>query len=237
MLRVKKLTCKEKKWTVIAEQSNGKDWDEVQFTSADEPKPALLAALAALREPVLDILEMPPDSNELQRVTVTGVTFSYTDAGIMGATLVARRSLFGRNAPMNLITPHLFEEYTSGSDDGDPKQLLPHECRQILYTLQEEALDYLAGKRSQLSLFPADAIPDNAETEGESVTLDFAEGPITVTVDRLEKILPFMERILTMSDRDLQRCVEKAHATHNTMLVSILARECDRRGLLIPVAA
>ena len=234
MLRLKKITCKDKKWTVIAEQSNGQDWDEVQFTSADEPQPSLIAALAALRGPVLDILEMDDSAREVEKLTATGVGVGEGDAGIMGATLVARRTLLGRNCPMNLITPHLFEEYTSGSDDGDPKQLLPHECRHLLYDLQEEALAYLAGKRSQLSLFTAEELPTSAD---EGLTLDFAEGAVTMSPEQWVQSLKLVEQVQQMSDVHLVACMAAAQRTQNLTLAGILASEFARRGLAVPVAS
>ena len=127
--------------------------DEFSFSSFDKPLPEFDTAMLALRKYVLEICEYPVDDDFLTRMTVTGVSFSYGgDDGIMGATLIAQLVLKERNAPLNLNTPHLTEDFYS-ANGGSEKQLMPDGMAIDLEELIAEAERYLSGERAQGELF------------------------------------------------------------------------------------
>jgi hypothetical protein len=141
---------------IVHEQLNqqGK-YDELALTSDDKPSPAFAAALA---EHVVAICELPYGDRE--RITVTGVSFSYTDAGVMGATIIARKELLRSTAPLNLTTPFKFESFPGGGDAGDERQLLAQDCVHGLNDVCRECWRYLDGERAQLTLFSATLAPE-----------------------------------------------------------------------------
>lgn len=127
--------------------------DEFHFSSFDKPLPEFDTALLNLRKYVMQICEYPVDDDFITRTTVTGVSFSYGgDADVMGATLIAQLVLKDCNAPLNLNTPHLAEDFYSASGGSD-KQLMPDKMATDLYKLMTEAERYLYGERAQGELF------------------------------------------------------------------------------------
>lgn len=127
--------------------------DEFAFSSFDKPLPEFDTALLALRKYVLEICEYPVNDDFLTRVTVTGVSFSYGgNEGVMGATLIAQLALKECNAPLNLNTPHLAEDFYN-ENGGSEKQLMPDNMAADLYKLINEAERYLYGERAQGELF------------------------------------------------------------------------------------
>lgn len=159
MFRVKKIkfTDQMKKVRCEYEKKNSKgSWDEFSILSSDEPEPELMQSFVALREDVLKICEI---EDELDRIIVTGVSFSYSgENDSMGATIIARKKLLKANAPLNLITPHLKDD-----DEADPLQQLDLDTVKRLRTVESSALRFIDGKRAQQSIF------DYQTTEKEEV--------------------------------------------------------------------
>lgn len=163
ILKVKKMEDKSGVARVLItyeELGRTGQWDEYQIMSADKPAPSFDIALAALSQHALDMIEV--DSTYLNRLTVRGVSFSYTENSkggddIVGATMICRWRLDESNTDLNLNTPHKFSSFTSGGDVGDERQLLSRDCLGALDTLQYEAEQFIKGNRAQLSLFDKDA--------------------------------------------------------------------------------
>lgn len=126
--------------------------DEHAMHHGERPHADFLRAFQDLQEDVLCLCEIPyedfePDhrERELERVTVTGVSFTWKN-DVMGAVITAQRTLQDALAPLNLNTPHKTREYYG--ETGDPRQLLPARTARKLDHLIEEALEYLNGKRA-----------------------------------------------------------------------------------------
>lgn len=106
-------------------------------------------ALAELKPFVLDMCELPAD--DLGRLKITGVMFTHTKDGIMGAQISAERKLNHAEKGTDLTTPHRTAAPYS-SDDSDQILLTP-DCCEALEILIGETENYLAGHRSQIGLF------------------------------------------------------------------------------------
>jgi hypothetical protein len=133
------------------EKSNGQI-DNYTFTSSDKPNPTFEIALLRLRKHLLDICEFSSTDEEIKKIVVKGVSFSYaTENNIMGAVLTGQRSLKYSNCPLNINTPYKAEDIYN--DAGNPDLLLPSACVIDLYKLIDEAKAYLEGDREQLDLF------------------------------------------------------------------------------------
>ena len=156
-MRITKVKSAKGKITVEYEKNflSG-DPDTYSLTCKQRAAPRFYAALESLRQSVLDICEL---NEAVDGITVTGVSLSYTDKDIMGATLIAQRELHDSASPMNLITPHKFTEYTSGGEEGDPRQLLPPDTAMALDDLILAATAYVEGEREQTTIPGAE---DNA---------------------------------------------------------------------------
>lgn len=126
-------------------------WDEYSMTCADLPRPQLRIAMQNLRTYVIEMCELP--KNYLDRITVTGVSFSYGgEKEVMGATITSQMKLSFSNCGLNLNTPHkASESYTDY--EADPKQLLSCECIVALDELCDEVIKYINGERAQVSMF------------------------------------------------------------------------------------
>jgi hypothetical protein len=155
-LKIKK-DKKTDKITLEYQKKKGDDSvDEFAFSSFDKPLPGFDLAMLALRKYVLQICEYPVNDDFLTRVTVTGVSFSYGgNEDVMGATLIAQLALKECNAPLNLNTPHLAEDFYS-ENGGSEKQLMPVNMASDLDKLIDEAERYLQGERAQGELFKTD---------------------------------------------------------------------------------
>jgi len=156
-MRFKKIKAKGDKVHVEyeVENSNG-TWDEFSMTSAEKPLSSFEAAISNLEAHVIDMCEF----GDNPAITVTGVSFSYGgDNGVMGASIIAIKTLKGSNVGLNIVTPHkASESYSEGK--ADPKQLLDEDCIKDLEALCIEAEKYVKGNRQQLDLFakqPAEA--------------------------------------------------------------------------------
>lgn len=148
---IKVKQTRESKVYIEYERINARgEYDTFTMCCGDEPAASFIESFEALRPHALALLEL---DEEETRLIIKGVSFSYSgDDDIMGATIIGARKLYESNTDMNFTTPHKFESYTSGGEDGDPRQLLSSECVSALRTVQEEALRYIDGHRAQLSL-------------------------------------------------------------------------------------
>jgi hypothetical protein len=147
-----KLTDKGTKVHLAWEEGDTTPRDERTLTSADDPRPELRERLADLVPGVLEICELPEDYR--RGMSVSGVSLSYSDDGVMGATIIASKSLETARAPLNLVTPHLPVAPYSESDIEAP--VLPPHVVDALAALEDEANLYRDGDRAQARL-PLDA--------------------------------------------------------------------------------
>ncbi len=133
--------------------------DEYSCVSNEKAAPSFYNAFLSLRKHVLDICEMPMTDEEIVKVTVTSVSFSYsTEDKIMGAVITAQKKLRYSNSPLNLNTP--FKPETTYNDSMTENNLLPAGCVNCLYDLIAEAKAYLLGDREQIDLFSNDTCVD-----------------------------------------------------------------------------
>jgi hypothetical protein len=149
MIRIQKikLTDKITRVRVEYEKKRGLHWDEFTIHSAEQPEPELLQALAGLADEVVKICEL--DEDDEKRVTVTGVAFSWSGQDQnMGASIIARKSLLGSKAPLNLVTPHKVDK-----DEADELQQLRPSTVRKLESVINYALRFIDGKRAQQTIF------------------------------------------------------------------------------------
>lgn len=122
--------------------------DEFEFRCHDQPAGPFRVALSSLREYVAEICQLPP--TYCADLDVRGCSYSYSDDGIMGATITALKPLRTANAPLVLNTPHLMSAPT-GENDVQP--LLTPDQVIALDEVRQKALEFVDGQRAQLSLF------------------------------------------------------------------------------------
>lgn len=128
----------------------GEDFDLFTLDCIDKPLPEFELAMMELRKHVLDICEMPMDDLEVLKVTVKGVSFSYSgEENIMGATIIATKKLNKSNALM-INTPHKFAE--PHNEGQSAEMCLSEQCVEVLEELIKQAEKYLDGERAQLKL-------------------------------------------------------------------------------------
>jgi hypothetical protein len=133
-------------------RKDGGDADAYTLVSIDAPAPEFIAALAAMRQDVIDICELDPSCGD--KLEVRGVTITHTN-DVLGACVTAIKKLKTANAPLVLNTPHLPEVSYSGDDNGEP--LMTTAMGDRLSALFIEAQRYVDGERAQASLFDAEA--------------------------------------------------------------------------------
>ncbi len=142
----------------------GADPDEYAVNCADAPAPGFVAALLALTEHLAEQCELTSIPED--RITVTGVSFSRVDkADALGATITGRMTLLDSLSPLNLNSPHKFDVFPSGGDQGDERQLYTDACRIALIRLMAAAEAYLDGERAQGSLFEPSAVSGQPSVE------------------------------------------------------------------------
>ena len=154
-MRPKKIKfTKTNKVNISYEETNKStsSWDEYSLTCADAPRPELLSIMQALKIHVIKMCELPIEY--LNRITVTGVTFSYAgENDVMGATITAQMQLEFSNCDLNLNTPHKASESYNINYEADDKQLLSDDCVEALDKLWDEIDLYIKGERAQTNLF------------------------------------------------------------------------------------
>jgi hypothetical protein len=127
----------------------------------EKPDPCLLGAMDNLADSVRDMCELPDDGTT---ITVKGVSFSYGgEREVMGAVIIAQRSLKNANSPMNLLTPHKASEPYNEGGHIDPKAILDDEVVDWLNVLRDRVVEYIDGRREQTDLFD-----QGKEDSGES---------------------------------------------------------------------
>jgi len=142
---------KENKVSIQYHVKNNSSWDEFSMTSCDAPLQSFINALDSLKEEVVKMCEFPEKDKD--SIIVRGVTYSYGgDNETMGATIIAQKKLLRSNSNLNINTPHKASDYYSGGDNGDPNQLLSHECVGALNDVMDECEKYINGERQQLQL-------------------------------------------------------------------------------------
>lgn len=153
-IRIKKIKfTPTEKISIQYEKRNEKvpSWDEYSMTCSDLPRPQLRNAMQNLKPYVIEMCELP--EGYLNRITVTGVSFSYGgEREVMGATITSQMKLSLSNCDLNLNTPHKASEPYSDYE-ADPKQLLSYECVVALDELCDEVVKYINGERAQVSVF------------------------------------------------------------------------------------
>ena len=128
------------------EAPNGRR-DKHTLECAEAPTPELRDALQALAPHVVDICELPEEY--ANRLSIRGVAFSYGgELETMGATITALAKLATSNAPLVLNTPH--KPSDSYAEGGDTTMCLSSDCITALTVLQEQAIGYVNGNRTQL---------------------------------------------------------------------------------------
>jgi len=111
----------------------------------DSPRPEFQEALKALVGDVIEICEISCDAD---RITVLGVSFSWTH-DIMGAVITAMKGLVAGGSPLLLNTPHRPSE-PYGEKAGGPTLDLSTVKR--LESVMDEATKYVMGERAQGTL-------------------------------------------------------------------------------------
>lgn len=153
-IRIKKIKfTPTEKISIQYEKKNKKvhTWDEYSMTCADLPRPQLRNAMQDLGPHIIEMCELP--KNYLDRITVTGVSFSYGgDKDVMGATITSQMKLTFSNCDLNLNTPHKASE-SYNEYEADPKQLLTDDCIKVLDNLCAEIKLYIEGERAQINMF------------------------------------------------------------------------------------
>jgi hypothetical protein len=129
----------------------------------DAPHPDLRNALKAMSEYLLEHAEFP----STWTVAVIGVTITHTNE-VQGLVITGRRDLENCNAPLIINTPHYTRE-SYNEDDGSDIGIFSSSCGDALDLLEQEAIAYVDGKRSQGEL-------DFDEEKAGGDTLDSLEG-------------------------------------------------------------
>lgn len=136
-------------------------WDKFTTDCSEAPQPSFNQKLQSLKQYVLDLCEFP--ASQIDRFKVMGVSFSYKgDEGIMGAIVTAQKRVKGADSPMIINTPHLSSKRYAKANSSTP--ILSSAVVKILDELKVEAIQYLDGIRSQLTIFPS---PEKAEGSGK----------------------------------------------------------------------
>ncbi|GEM_PF-2053858 len=180
-MRITKVKLSPKRVSIEYEKERpGQDAaDEFTLNCYDAPRPELRKALDSLRPFVLQICELP--ENLLDRVTVTGVSYSYGgEREVMGAVILAQMACRESGTVLNLNTPHLPSE--PYGDDPLPKaRMLPELCVEALSVLEDECVLYINGKREQGEL-PLES-HDKAREEFSAHGTGLKAEPVTVEID------------------------------------------------------
>lgn len=154
MIRFKKIkkTSDDKIHIEYEKKNELGGWDEYSMKSAEEPHPSFERALDDLAPHVETVCEMPEGDYQAHSYKVRGVSFSYGgQLDTKGVTITAARTLLHSNSPLVLNTPHMIEEpYGEGSDET---QVMSSDMLIDIGRLENEARDYMDGKRAQMDMF------------------------------------------------------------------------------------
>ena len=135
-------------------KEGGKE-DEFTLRSGDIPLPKMLNTFLKLRDAVVELLELPSNDEEVKKITVTKVSFDYSgEDNRMGAVISGKRALKLSGGNMAVNTPHKFAYAGKKAEN----QVFGKAITDLLETLQEEAIKYVNGERSQGELFKKDKV-------------------------------------------------------------------------------
>lgn len=115
--------------------------EELTIKSRDNPLPSFTKAVTELVPLILAICHLPPAYGENMRAT----GFTLTDKGMV--TLQAAKSFDDAGSPLNIATPLRFLELPS--EEGSYTPPLTEKQADLVVTVEEEAKDYVLGKRAQ----------------------------------------------------------------------------------------
>jgi hypothetical protein len=119
--------------------------DGVAREGKGDARPSFYKAMNALIDDVINLCLL--DADGWEDAEVTGVTLKHLE-GDIGCVITAQNKSERVSSPIIINTPYL-----------DPS-LVSKELRVKLETIQDEARDYLAGKRAQASLFDSEPVQE-----------------------------------------------------------------------------
>lgn len=125
--------------------------DEFSTTYNERATDSLYRALQALRIDLEAICELPEGYGD--RITVKGVSLSYSSAGKRGCVITGQMELFGSVCPLNLNTPHKVEAFDDEEDkNNNHKNLLDPATIMRLNSFLAEVAKYIGGERAQVDM-------------------------------------------------------------------------------------
>lgn len=123
-------------------------YDELAIASFDRPSPEFCTDLQALEVDVCEIGQLPASYTE--GLGVRGVSFTYSDDGVMGACITGLKRVKTAKSPLVLNTPFITE---SGINEQDHGPFFSEETVNRLRAIVERAVAYIGGgERAQLEL-------------------------------------------------------------------------------------
>jgi hypothetical protein len=144
-----KIDRKTKGVTVIySTPSPAGGYDDIELKTTDKAQDSFYNAMKVLGHKVAEIcdyLRYVEEDRKYQIINnfdVFGVTFSYSEEG-KGVTISSIKKLVGFDVPLCINTPHIKED-----DWGS-------ELRALLVNLKDEAINFIQGKRAQMTIFDA----------------------------------------------------------------------------------
>lgn len=144
-LKSVKLDCGKIQISAIETHQATSDKKEILLKSEELPRPELPLQLVRLATDVRRLLELPPLWAQ-DAMAVTKVVWSFNEkTGVRGATICCQAQLSCADAPLVFNTPHLPFEPSGNAPT------MPDDMIERLEALELAALDFLAGKRGQLS--------------------------------------------------------------------------------------
>lgn len=183
-------------------------YDILSLKCPEDPLPSFLQAFMDLRKHLLVICEIPVDKDTIERLSVKGVTLTYSgEDSVLGAIISGSLKLTRSNDSLILNTPHKLTDFPG--DVGDSKMLMDSECAKALEHLIAEAEKYLNGDRAQEELFSDEPViaektenKDKVQMELE-VNLPAIEKRIDIELDLYKKYfdeIPSLDIINNWSD-------------------------------------
>lgn len=125
------------------------DGDEMSGTFAEPADPDLYQCFERLAHEVSDIMEFPSDEFD-DRIEPFGVTYSHGE--VMKATITAKLIMPDSDTETVINTPT--RKVSIALEDG-----LRKSACELLTRLEQDAINYLKGKRAQTELFDAQGQP------------------------------------------------------------------------------
>lgn len=129
-------------------QSKTRHWDKHTLTCKDLPRPEFLEKMQVLANHVTEICEFAKE--ESQKLTVSGVSLSYTDKNNRYLVITAQKSLAHSKSPLIINTPAR-PEAPENEGDGE-KFCWSSDLTDDIDDLEREAWKYIDGDRAQQTL-------------------------------------------------------------------------------------